>query len=104
MADRAQILFWDIHLWSRRTFGTQRLGGVLAHLSKEVKELRDDPCDLEEYADVLMLVFDAASHAGYTYLELIKATRQKLEENERRHWVKQPDGSFQHTEASDGSH
>lgn len=80
-----QRLFTDLHAWSRKSFGDQRLDGVLAHLKKEVKELCASPDDLEEYADVQLLLFDAAA--------------QKFSKCKGRKWVKQPDGSYRHVPA-----
>lgn len=84
--------FWKaLEEWSTATFGTaQERGpvGPLKHLAKEVNECLAAPGDLEEYADLLFLVFDAARRAGFSYIDLETAAWQKLAKNERRTWPK----------------
>jgi hypothetical protein len=56
-----------------------------AHLAREAEELRNDPADVREMADVFLLL----SHISDGY-DLVAAAREKLEENKRRSWG-QPD-------------
>lgn len=86
--------FWDAQAeWSRETFGPDSHRGPkgpLKHLVKEVqRELlgRDGNLnDLEEYADLQFLVFDAARRAGFTYEELLRGCFDKLAKNKARQW------------------
>lgn len=84
--------FWNAQAeWSRATFGsdTERgPQGPLKHLRKEVDEVLANPHDLEEYADLLFLVFDATRRAGFSYLDLDNAAWMKLEKNKQRVWSK----------------
>lgn len=75
--------------WSQSTFGSDRTRGPvgpLKHLAKEVQEVLAAPNDLEEYADMLFLVFDATRRAGFCYDELLAAARAKLLKNKARQW------------------
>jgi hypothetical protein len=63
--------FWDqLSNWSQQTFGSDSERGPLGplkHLAKEIVEVQQKPDDLEEYADLVFLIFDAARRAGCTY-------------------------------------
>jgi len=93
-----QELQINIANWSNATFGPgQRTEGMIAHLLKEVQELHEEPNDLEEYADCLMLLIDAAYSVGFDMKKLLKATQKKLEINKKRKWGPQnQDGSIEH--------
>lgn len=84
--------FWDAHAeWSQATFGTDAErgpAGPLKHLIKEANEALAHPTDLEEYADCLFLVFDAARRAGFTFEQLREAVCVKLKVNKARTWPK----------------
>lgn len=73
--------------WSNRTFGPgERTGGVLAHLRKELDEVAAAPDDLQEWADLLILVLDGATRRGFTGTEVINAYHTKMVENHARTW------------------
>lgn len=94
------------HSWARLTFGpTQRVRGIIAHIRKELDELieahearlkartADGPArsaaqaaELEEWADLLILVLDGSGRAGFEPEMLIAAYRAKLEVNRSRTW------------------
>ena len=82
--------FWYALMeWSLMTFGSdEKRGptGPLKHLAKEVEETLAAPNDLEEYADCVFLIFDAAWRAGFTYSELENKLWWKLEKNRARKW------------------
>lgn len=72
---------WDgISEWSQEAFGSDfERGpiGPLKHLKLEAEEAIQSGAE-EEYADCLLLVFDAARRAGFTYDHLIDVTLEKL--------------------------
>jgi len=75
--------------WSWKTFGPPEVRGpvgALKHLVKEAAEALDTPGNIIEYADCLLLILDAADRAGFTELELLNATLDKLAVNEKRAW------------------
>lgn len=84
--------FWRSQaIWSEATFGTPaELGpiGPLKHLAKEAVEAQKDVTDLSEFADCLLLTFDATRRAGFTYEQLVAAAWTKLEVNKARKWQK----------------
>lgn len=82
-------IYDSLATWSDATFGTpEERGpeGPLQHLAKEVVEVQEAPDDLEEYADCLMLLVDAARRAGYGLMELIDAWGRKLDICKAREW------------------
>ena len=91
MDDRAYDFWLSLSFWSEDTFGLDiHRGpiGPLKHLQKEVEEALKTPDDLEEYADLLFLVFDSTRRAGFGYHELMDACREKLKKNKKRLWPK----------------
>ncbi len=87
--------------WSEKTFGPgQDTKGVLDHIRKELAEIENNPTDLYEWVDVILLAFDGAWRAGCEAEEIVQAIRDKQAKNERREWPDwrpQPrDGSIEH--------
>ena len=101
--------------WSNKQFGlpSARGGeGPRAHLRKELLEVEkaltnhdainvgpgDAPDSvIEESADCVMLLFDAARRDGCSFRRLIHACWDKLEVNQRREWQEpNADGSVEH--------
>lgn len=73
--------------WSERTFGPgPRTLGVVDHIRKELKEILDNPDDLNEWVDVIILGFDGAWRAGHEPQEILDAIVAKQLRNRRRTW------------------
>lgn len=78
--------------WADDTFapdGGYRGPGIVAHLAKEVIELAEDPRDMEELADCVLLLCHLAHQNGGN---LHTAIARKFEINKRRTWG-QPDAN-----------
>lgn len=92
--------------WSRATFGPgARLAGLLDHIRKELKEIEDDPTDLGEWVDVMILALDGAWRAGWEPQQIVDAIKAKQARNEARTWpdwrTAAPDKAIEHvTEAA----
>jgi len=85
--------FWEEQsMWSTATFGPGNGIGALKHLKKEADEALENPNDLEEYADMVHLVFDACRRAGFSFDELTAACHAKLAKNKKRKWGKRIPG------------
>lgn len=78
--------------WSDRQFGNVGPVGPLKHLAKEASEAAEAPDDISEFADIIMLVWDATRRAGITDKQLAVAVAEKLERNKRRQWGVVKDG------------
>ncbi len=78
--------------WSQETFGNVGPIGPLKHLSKEALEAAQNPADLSEWADIIMLTWDAQRRAGITDEQLMQAVAEKLAINKARKWPKPCDG------------
>lgn len=73
--------------WSLATFGAgQKANSILAHIEKELAEIRQEPRNLEEWIDVIILGFDGAWRAGYTPQEIVSALQLKQAVNFNRRW------------------
>jgi hypothetical protein len=70
--------------WSDRQFGNVGPVGPLKHLAKEAIEAAEAQDDISEFADILMLVWDATRRAGFSDEQLAEAVAEKLERNKRR--------------------
>lgn len=78
--------------WSDRQFGNVGPIGPLKHLAKEANEAAEAPDDISEFADIIMLVWDATRRAGINDEQLAMAVAEKLERNKRRQWGAVKDG------------
>jgi hypothetical protein len=73
--------------WSYKTFGSaERHLGVLKHIEKEIDEVRQNPQDVSEWIDIILLAFDGACRMGFTPEQVVKALISKQEQNTQRHW------------------
>ncbi len=73
--------------FSLKTFGPgKRTFGVLNHIRKELQEIEDDPTDVYEWVDVIILAFDGAWRAGWEPQEILDAIVAKQVRNENRNW------------------
>lgn len=91
-------LFQNVHgKWSDETFGARSPLGPLNHLLKEVKEVIENPSDIEEYADCGLLLMDSLRLSGFTMNDLYVAMVEKYKKNKLRVWGK-PDenGTVEH--------
>jgi hypothetical protein len=73
--------------WSLATFGPGlRTDGVLEHIAKESDEVRADPTDLAEWADLVILALDGAQRTGADPQVILDAVAAKQALNESRTW------------------
>lgn len=73
--------------WSLRTFGPgRRVAALLDHLRRELVEIEENPGDLLEWVDVVLLAFDGAMRAGHEPAAVLDAVRAKQAANEARAW------------------
>lgn len=77
---------WHQYDWSEKTFGPGFRSGVFRHLEKELVETEQDPDEVTEWADLLILTFDGAMRSGHHPEEIIQAYHDKVEENRLREW------------------
>lgn len=86
-----EVIDWlylsDQFEWSQDTFGPgARTKGIISHIRKELREIRKNPDDISEWADVVILGFDGAMRAGHSGQDIIDAIRAKQRVNEKRRW------------------
>lgn len=73
--------------WSRKNFGPgPRTEGIVDHIRKELGEVLDDPHDLGEWVDLIILAVDGAWRAGHEPQAIIRAVKAKQARNEVRVW------------------
>ena len=82
--------------WSIKTFGPisrpGRCDGIIEHIYEELQEIKDNPKDLTEWIDLILLALDGANVNGFTPKQIIKCLEQKQQENIfEREW---PDWKF----------
>lgn len=87
--------------WSEQTFGPgPRTKGVIDHIKKELKEIEEDPSDVLEWIDVIILALDGAWRTGLGSQEILDALLAKQEKNYRRVWpdwrTMSPDQAIEH--------
>lgn len=73
--------------FSASTFGPgPRLGGILSHIRKELMEVEQDPTDVEEWIDVMILALDGAWRSGASPEVILQTMHDKLAKNLARLW------------------
>jgi len=73
--------------FSTKTFGPgQRDEGIIDHIKKELKEIKESPGDLEEWIDVIILALDAAWRNGFSAKEICEMLFFKHNKNQKRKW------------------
>ena len=80
MAD-IETLWFDHAEWSQATFGSDAEHGPLGplkHLQHEADEAMAAPTDITEFADILLLLIDAARRAGHSWNGIVDAADTKL--------------------------
>lgn len=73
--------------WSRATFGPdKRTGGIIDHITKELREVAADPHDLSEWVDLIILAMDGFWRHGGTAEDLMPRLLAKQQKNMARKW------------------
>ncbi|OCP12375.1 hypothetical protein BBX50_16400 [Ensifer sp. LC11] len=73
--------------WSRETFGPAlRTRGIIDHIRKELREIEQDPRDLSEWIDVVILAMDGFWRHGGQASDLMPALLGKQKKNMARVW------------------
>lgn len=73
--------------FSLATFGPgERTEGVIDHIRKELFEVEENPDDISEWADLVILSFDGALRRGFTPQEILDTVNHKQGINEKRKW------------------
>ena len=73
--------------WSREAFGEGRdTSYILQHILKEVGEIKEDPTDIEEWVDVMILAMHGAWRSGASPEEIVAIFETKMLKNEMRRW------------------
>lgn len=73
--------------FSRKTFGDgDRTHGIIAHIQKELLEIEEQPENLMEWIDVIILAIDGVWRMGFTPEQIANALELKQTINEGREW------------------
>jgi hypothetical protein len=89
-----ETLFEEIQVWQRETFPRATALSAANHLVREAKELLEDPSELSELADVIILAVGVADQLG---IDIEEVVRIKLEINKERVWGEpDEDGVVEH--------
>lgn len=83
--------FIEIVGWQKKTFGNATPLSKLAHLDREIIELKLDlknknPNRRLEFADCFFLLFGAAAADGMSYEDICEAISEKFKINQNRRW------------------
>lgn len=73
--------------WSLKTFGPGlRTEALTAHIAKELDEVRENPTDIVEAIDIIILGLDLAYRTGATPEAIVAALEEKQRRNFEREW------------------
>jgi len=87
----------DWTTWFRSTLQGATPQTCATKLALEAVELAQDPEDLDEAADVLIVLASWCEFSGNSFEDLLDAADNKMLVNAGRDWERQPDGTYQHT-------
>lgn len=86
--------------WSLETFteatALSSMFKLIGEANEIIADIKSGKREPEEYADVLMCLFDSAGRQGISVDEIFEAFEKKLRVNKIRTWVKNPDNSYSH--------
>jgi predicted house-cleaning noncanonical NTP pyrophosphatase (MazG superfamily) len=85
-------LFERFKDFSKKTFIDAESQSYLKKLEEEVVELKEDT-NMEELADCMLVLVGLSR---FIEGDLKEALRQKVLKNERRTWIRMPDGTYHH--------
>ena len=71
--------------WSYYTFGPgPRVESLIDHIKKELVEIEENPKDVIEWIDVVLIALDGAWRSGHSPREVVDALIAKQEVNRKR--------------------
>lgn len=77
----------DVTNWSFGVHGPgQNTMRILNHMRKELDEVQDNPQDIYEWADVIILALNGAARQGFSPDDIVEALYAKLVKNKSRKW------------------
>jgi len=93
-------------VFSERTFGPgKRTKMVADHIRKELDEVEENPSDLAEWVDVILLALDGAWRSGASPAQIVAGIEAKQTKNEGRTWpdwqTADPNKAIEHNRALD---
>lgn len=73
--------------WSAEAFGPgEKHIGLIRHIEKELREIEEDPKDIKEWVDVIILAIDGAWRQGHSAEAIWEALKAKQAVNIGREW------------------
>ncbi len=81
-----QKLVLEHRVWAAKQFPTQTINSKLDHVKEELDEIKANPKDILEYADVALLLLDVLTLSGFTVDDLKVAMAVKHEICVQRQW------------------
>lgn len=104
MAESLDTALTDVLDWAfspTSPFLGQQAQHAANHCYREAKEWKDAPNDLEEMADIVMIVAHGAALAGYSLPDLAAEVQRKLAVCKAREWsTPDADGVVEHVRAT----
>jgi hypothetical protein len=86
----------EVHDWANKVFPERGLGSMALKLYEEIGEWLRDPSSRSEFADVMIMLLDAAIKCGITDID--RAILEKLSINRNRAWKISALGVMSHQE------
>lgn len=96
MAHDIEALQEDIVQWLDKVHPDRTEMAVWAKLLEETGEVMTDPMDIEEWADVIIVLLDLAMRYGHYMDDILMTARDKLIVNKARKWTINKHGVMNH--------
>ncbi len=95
--DEMEVALEAVHEWAMSVPMARTPHSICEHIRRELIEIEANPDDPEEYADVLMMLYNLAKMRKISYKQLIVAVDRKLLICQRREWAPpDKDGVVEH--------
>ena len=89
-------LYNQIGEFARNTYKNADYYSFMEKLKEEIKEVIENPDDISEYADCIIVLFSACGKRNIPYSELVKTIKEKFEINKNREWYEIKPGIYKH--------
>lgn len=96
MAHDIEELQRNIVEWLDGVHPERREMAVWAKLYEEAGEAMVDPKDIDEWADIIIVLLDLAMRYGHYMDDILMVANQKLEVNKNREWIINRHGVMSH--------
>ena len=88
--------FEKVALLNKTHFPKSQMKHNLIHMKGEIKEVLENPDDIEEWADIIICYMGGFGKTNHTLAELFESVDKKIDKNMKRKWKYNGRGLYSH--------